>query len=67
MDILSAMAMIALLLFFPLVTAFVAKSLDRKFWIWFAIGTAFPFTGIVVLLCLPLKNKQAAHNIYPLD
>jgi len=65
--ILPVISMCLLLLFFPFATALIAKSLNRKFWIWFFIGTVLPFAGIAVLLCLRIKKGYTDNEIYPLD
>lgn len=45
-------------LFFPFLTGAIAVSLGRKFWGWFLLGLVLPFIGVVVLLCLPLKEME---------
>lgn len=50
-------AMISLLTF-SLMTGWVALSLNRKFWPWFVVGLFLPFIGVVIILCLPVKEEK---------
>lgn len=68
MEIAKNIAMIILLLSFPVGTALIAKSLNRKFWAWFLIGAALPFAGIAILLCLRIKSVEIdQHHHYHID
>ena len=51
------------LLAFPLITGWVALSFNREFWPWFFTGLFFPFIGVVVLLCLPAKEKKVQQSL----
>jgi len=64
MDILLGL-LIALIpiLAFPLMTGWCALSLNRKFWPWFIAGFFLPFIGIIILLCLPVKEKQDRQQV----
>ena len=46
------------LLTFSLMTGWVALHLNRKFWPWFVVGLFLPFVGVVIILCLPVKEKK---------
>ena len=49
--------------FFPFVTGWAALSVNRKFWPWFIAGLFLPFLGVVILLCLPVKEKAIAQPV----
>jgi hypothetical protein len=51
------------LLMFPCMTGWCALSLNRKFWPWFIAGFFLPFIGIVILLCLPVKEKKVVQLV----
>ena len=51
------------LLTFPLMTGWAALSLNRKFWPWFVAGLFLPFLGVIILLCLPVKEKTASQRL----
>src|SRR5262245_23482079 len=56
------------ILFFPFVTGWCAICMNRKFWPWFIAGLFLPFVGVIILLCLPVKqNKVAAFEIAPVS
>lgn len=40
-------------LFVPISTAYFAQSMKRSFWLWFTLGTLFPFLAFAVLWFLP--------------
>ena len=48
---------------FPLMTGWCALSLNRKFWPWFIAGLFLPFIGIIILLCLPVKEKHIVQPV----
>jgi hypothetical protein len=50
-------------LMFPLMTGWCALSLNRKFWPWFFAGLFLPFLGVIILLCLPVKEKSRAQAL----
>ncbi|OQP48971.1 hypothetical protein A4H97_29235 [Niastella yeongjuensis] len=58
MEFLVALPIIALPFFFPVVTGLMAKSLGRKFWLWFWLGLPLPFVACVILLCLPVRRIE---------
>ena len=51
------------ILMFPLMTGWAALSLNRKFWPWFVVGLFLPFIGVVILLCLPVKEKRSVQSL----
>jgi hypothetical protein len=62
MDAITITALSSVLVFFPLKTACIAKSLGRKFWVWFFMGLCLPFFGLVILLCLPITRLKVHAN-----
>ena len=46
------------LLAFPLITGWIALSFNREFWPWFVAGLFLPLIGVVIILCLPGKDKK---------
>ena len=58
MEVLFALPLLFLPLFFPFITGQMAKSFGRKFWPWFFAGLALPLVANIVLLCLPDKTKD---------
>jgi len=42
----------------PIMTAWVAKTTGRKFWLWFFLSCVFPFITILILCLLPDVNKK---------
>jgi hypothetical protein len=46
------------LLTFSVMTGWVALSLNRKFRSWFVVGLFLPFIGVVIILCLSVKEKK---------
>ena len=40
----------------PLITALFARSLGRRFWVWFIIGCILPFISVFVLAFMPVKD-----------
>jgi hypothetical protein len=58
MEVLIAIPLLMIPLFWPVVTGLCAISFGRKFWPWFFIGIPLPFVGAIILLCLPDKRKK---------
>jgi len=58
MEVLAALAIVSVPLFFPVITGLMAKSLGRKFWFWFFLGFPLPFVACVILLCLPVRRAE---------
>jgi hypothetical protein len=58
MEVVFAIPLLLLPLFFPYVTGLMAKSFGRKFWPWFIIGIPLPLVANVILLCLPDRSKR---------
>ncbi|WP_400190605.1 hypothetical protein [Hymenobacter sp. B81] len=45
------------LLWLPLVTGYCARSYDRSFWLWFALGCVLPIVSFFVLLALICREQ----------
>jgi hypothetical protein len=58
MEIIIAIPLLMIPLFWPVVTGLMAISFGRKFWPWFYIGIPLPFVAAIILLCLPDKRKK---------
>ena len=58
MEVIIAIPLLMIPLFWPVVTGLMAISFGRKFWTWFCIGIPLPFVAAVILLCLPDKRKK---------
>lgn len=58
MEVLIAIPLLMIPLFWPVVTGLMAISFGRKFWTWFFIGIPLPFVAAIILLCLPDKRKK---------
>jgi hypothetical protein len=66
MEIIMAIPLLMIPLFWPVVTGLMATSFGRNFWTWFIIGIPLPFIGAIILVCLPSKketNKIEDHAI----
>lgn len=57
MEVIIAIPLLMIPLFWPVVTGLMALSFGRKFWPWFYIGIPLPFVACIILLCLPDKRK----------
>lgn len=62
MEVLVALPVIALPFFFPVVTGLMAKTMGRKFWLWFWLGLPLPFVACVILLCLPVRQRDEGNE-----
>jgi hypothetical protein len=58
LELILAIPLLIIPLFWPVVTGLMAISFGRKFWTWFFIGIPLPFAGCIILLCLPDKRKK---------
>jgi hypothetical protein len=58
MEVVFALPLLLLPLFFPCVTGLMAISFGRKFWPWFLIGIPFPLVANIILLCLPDRSRR---------
>ena len=62
MDNITIAGLLSVLAFFPLQTACIAKSLGRKFWVWFFLGLLLPFFSLAILLCLPIRALKMGRS-----
>jgi hypothetical protein len=58
LEIILAIPLLMIPLFWPVVTGLMAISFGRKFWTWFFIGIPLPLVGCIIMLCLPDKRKK---------
>jgi hypothetical protein len=58
MEVIIAIPLLMVPLFWPVVTGLMAISFGRKFWPWFFIGIPLPLVAAIILLCLPDKRKK---------
>jgi hypothetical protein len=64
MEVIIAIPLLMIPLFWPVVTGLMAISFGRKFWPWFFIGIPLPFVGAIILLCLPDKRKKETRILF---
>jgi hypothetical protein len=62
MEVLVALPVIVVPFFFPVVTGLMAKTMGRKFWLWFWLGLLLPFVACVILLCLPVRQRAEGNE-----
>jgi hypothetical protein len=58
MELILAIPLLMIPLFWPVVTGLMAISFGRKFWPWFYVGIPLPLVACIILLCLPDKRKK---------
>jgi hypothetical protein len=58
MEVIAGLVIVSIPFIFPLITGLMAKSLGRKFWLWFWLGLPLPFIACVILLCLPVRRIE---------
>lgn len=60
MEVVFALPLLAIPLFFPVVGGLMAKSFGRSFWFWFWLSLPLPLIAHSILLCLPEKEQVSA-------
>jgi hypothetical protein len=64
LEIILAIPLLMIPLFWPVVTGLCALRFGRKFWTWFFIGIPLPFVGAIILVCLPDKRKKDKRMLF---
>jgi hypothetical protein len=62
MEVIFALPLIIIPLFFPLTAGLMARSFGRNFKFWFWMGVFFPVIAHCILLCLPERPEELSNS-----